>query len=103
MSTFKKMLALVLALTMVFCLAACGNTNNPDDNNDQPNPVDPNPVDPTPAPADTTLVYATATFGQKFSPFFSTTAYDTEVYEMFTGGLLAADRGGAIIMNGIEG
>ena len=35
MSTFKKMLALVLALTMVFCLAACGNTNKPDDN-DQP-------------------------------------------------------------------
>ena len=108
MSTFKKMLALVLALTMVFCLAACGNTNKPGDDKDQPTPdnptpVDPTPVDPTPAPADTTLVYATATFGQKFSPFFSTTAYDTEVYEMFTGGLLAADRGGAIIMNGIEG
>lgn len=108
MSTFKKMLALVLALTMVFCLAACGNTNKPGDDKDQPTPdnptpVDPTPVDPTPTPADTTLVYATATFGQKFSPFFSTTAYDTEVYEMFTGGLLAADRGGAIIMNGIEG
>ena len=31
------------------------------------------------ADAPSTLVYATSTFGQKFSPFFGTTAYDMEV------------------------
>jgi len=52
---------------------------------------------------DSIAVYATSTFGQKFSPFFYTTAYDGEVVEMTTGYLLASDRGGAIIENGIEG
>ncbi|MBQ6322708.1 MAG: ABC transporter substrate-binding protein, partial [Lachnospiraceae bacterium] len=49
------------------------------------------------------LVYATATFGQKFSPFFATTAYDMEVVDLTQVGGLAADRGGAVIFNGIEG
>ena len=58
----------------------------------------------TPAPAaDTTIVYATSTFGQKFSPFFATTAYDMEVVDLTQGLLLAADRGGAIINGGIAG
>lgn len=52
---------------------------------------------------DTTMVYATATFGQKFSPFFATTAYDQDIVDRTQGGLLAADRGGAIIYNGIKG
>ncbi len=50
-----------------------------------------------------TLVYSTATFGQKFSPFFNTVTYDREVSDLVTIGLLAADRGGAIINNGIDG
>ena len=49
------------------------------------------------------LVYATSTFGQKFSPFFATTAYDMEVVDLTQVLALAADRGGAIIYNGIEG
>ena len=49
------------------------------------------------------IVYATATFGQKFSPFFATTAYDMEVVDLTQAGALAADRGGAVIYNGIEG
>ena len=49
------------------------------------------------------LVYATSTFGQKFSPFFATTAYDMEVVDLTQVLALAADRGGAIIENGIEG
>ena len=49
------------------------------------------------------IVYATSTFGQKFSPFFATTAYDMEVVDLTQGGALAADRGGAIIYHGIEG
>ena len=45
------------------------------------------------------LVYATATFGQKFSPFFYTTVYDGELVELVNIYLLAADRGGAVLNN----
>lgn len=100
MSNIKKILALVLALVMVFALCACGesNTTAPEESKA--------PAEETQAPVEentSTLVYATSTFGQKFSPFFYTTAYDEEVVSSFTGGLLADDRGGAIIHHGIEG
>ena len=49
------------------------------------------------------LVYGTASFGQKFSPFFNTTAYDREVVDLVVAPLLATDRGGAVIHNGIDG
>ena len=65
-------------------------------------------VEPTPAPvvekaAPKKMVYATSSFGMKFSPFFAATAYDQEVVDFTQGGLLAADRGGAIIYDGING
>ena len=100
MSNIKKILALVLALVMVFALCACGESNTPAPDESKA------PVEESKAPVEentSTLVYATSTFGQKFSPFFYTTAYDEEVVSSFTGGLLAADRGGAIIHHGIEG
>ena len=101
MSNIKKILALVLALVMVFALCACGESNTPAPAESEAPTAEPE------APAveenTSTLVYATSTFGQKFSPFFYTTAYDEEVVSSFTGGLLAADRGGAIIHHGIEG
>ena len=100
MSNIKKILALVLALVMVFALCACGESNTPAPEESKA------PVEESKAPVEentSTLVYATSTFGQKFSPFFYTTAYDEEVVYNFTGGLLAADRGGAIIHHGIEG
>ena len=100
MSNIKKILALVLALVMVLALCACGNSSTPAPAESEA------PAEETQAPAEentSTLVYATSTFGQKFSPFFYTTAYDEEVVSNFTGGLLAADRGGAIIHHGIEG
>ena len=100
MSNIKKILALVLALVMVFALCACGENNTPAPEESKA------PVEESKAPVEentSTLVYATSTFGQKFSPFFYTTAYDEEVVSSFTGGLLAADRGGAIIHHGIEG
>ena len=56
-----------------------------------------------PAEARGNIVYATSTFGQKFSPFFATTAYDMEVVDLTQAPALAADRGGAVIYNGIEG
>lgn len=100
MSNIKKILALVLALVMAFALCACGESNTPAPEESKA------PVEESKAPVEentSTLVYATSTFGQKFSPFFYTTAYDEEVVSSFTGGLLAADRGGAIIHHGIEG
>ena len=100
MSNIKKILALVLALVMVLALCACGNSSTPAPAESEA------PAEETAAPVEentSTLVYATSTFGQKFSPFFYTTAYDEEVVSSFTGGLLAADRGGAIIHHGIEG
>lgn len=105
----KKKLSSILALLLVLCMAVtlfagCGNTQ--DDPTDPPatNPTD-EPTAPTQGedePADT-LVYATSTFEQKFSTFFATTAYDMEVVDLTTGATLGADRGGAMILNGIEG
>ena len=100
MSNIKKILALVLALVMVFALCACGNSTSAPAESEAPTAE---PEAPAVEENTSTLVYATSTFGQKFSPFFYTTAYDEEVVSNFTGGLLAADRGGAIIHHGIEG
>lgn len=100
MSNIKKILALVLALVMVLALCACGSSTPAPAESEAPTAE---PEAPAVEENTSTLVYATATFGQKFSPFFYTTAYDEEVVSSFTGGLLAADRGGAIIHHGIEG
>ncbi len=100
MSNIKKILALVLALVMVLALCACSSSTPAPAESEAPTAE---PEAPAVEENNSTLVYATATFGQKFSPFFYTTAYDEEVVSNFTGGLLAADRGGAIIHHGIEG
>ena len=79
MSNLNKLLALVLALIMACALTfgAVAET-----------------AEATEERTEGTLVYATSTFGQKFSPFFATTAYDMEVVDLTQIGLLAADRGG---------
>lgn len=58
---------------------------------------------PAPVAKPTTAVFATASFGMKFSPFFAATAYDQDIVDVTQLGLLATDRGGAIIYNGIKG
>ena len=107
MSKLSKILALVLALAMVFALAACGSsTTETPATTETEAPANTGSTEPGTednTPANDTLVYATSTFGQKFSPFFYTTAYDGEVVDMVTISLLASDRGGAVINNGIEG
>ncbi len=113
MSNLKKILALVLALVMVFALAACGESSAPAETPaeapaetpaEAPAEQEAPAEEPAPeTPANNTLVFATSTFGQKFSPFFSTTAYDMDVVNLTQIGLLAADRGGAVIENGIDG
>ena len=128
MSKLRKLLALAVALTMVLSLAACGGSaassaaseapaepaaQSTEESKEAEAPAEESaaesseeaPAEEPAAPAEPrgNIVYATATFGQKFSPFFATTAYDMEIVDLTQVPALAADRGGAVIMNGIEG
>ena len=53
--------------------------------------------------SDTPLVVGYSPFNSKFSPFFSETAYDQDVYAMTQIGLFNSDRVGAPVLNGIKG
>ena len=86
MSNLNKLLALVLALILACALTLSGVAEEAAEER-----------------TEGAMVYSTATFGQKFSPFFYTTVYDGEVVEQVVTSLLAKDRGGAILNNGIEG
>lgn len=99
-----KLMALVLALVMVVSMFA-GCKKADDATTTESNDVTTESNEPTENNSDKadTLVFATATFGQKFSTFFATTAYDMDVVDLTTGGLLMSDREGNIVRNGIEG
>lgn len=106
----KKLMALLLSAGMTLSMiAGCQNSANvdvpdTDTEQDQEQGQEGDTTEPVQtAEGDSTIVYATSTFGQKFSPFFVTTAYDQEVVDLTQGALLQADRGGAVINNGIEG
>ena len=87
----KRALALILSLVMcVGLFTACGEQKNPDGNGDGES-------------KDTPLVVGYSAFNQKFSPFFSETEYDQDVWVMTSLGILNSDRQGQIIMKGIEG
>ena len=89
MKNAKRTLALLLALVMsLSLLAGCGNQGNTSGGAT---------TDETP------LVVGYSPFSSKFSPFFSETTYDQDVYVMTQLGLLTSDRTGAIIYKGIEG
>lgn len=105
---FVKKLALALAAVMVAgSLTACGgnkDTNQPADTSaGTGSVVESSTTDTGNAGADKTLVVGMDTFSSKFSVFFGKSAYDINVAEMTTRYLLSTDRGGAVIMNGIEG
>ena len=92
----KKVLALMLALVMVLTVfAACSKK----------------PGDATGTDATSTdvvsdgskpLVVGYSNFSSKFSPFFSETAYDQDVWKMTSVDLLGTDRLGAIVEKGIN-
>ena len=87
----KRALALILSLVMcVGLFTACGEQKNPDGNGGGES-------------KDTPLVVGYSAFNQKFSPFFSETEYDQDVWYMTSLGMLNSDRQGQIIMKGIEG
>ena len=106
----KKYLALVLALIMcVGLLSGCGQAAAPAaeatkaEAETEPAAEAVAEAEPAETNADTPLVVGYSPFNEKFSPFFSETAYDQDVYAMTQISLLTSDRQGAIIMNGIEG
>ena len=89
MKNAKRTLALLLALVMsLSLLAGCGTQGNTSGGA---------------TTGETPLVVGYSPFSSKFSPFFSETAYDQDVWVMTQIGLLTSDRTGAIIYKGIEG
>ncbi|MBQ0071186.1 MAG: hypothetical protein KBS81_04920, partial [Spirochaetales bacterium] len=100
----KKVLAIALvALVAVSAIFAQGQTATTPTPAPAATPAATPAAAPAPVAKPTTAVYATASFGMKFSLFFAATAYDQDIVSLTSGGLLAADRGGAIIYNGIKG
>ena len=79
---------LALALSVVMCLSLVVGCGKKDGGN---------------SGAKDTLVVGYSPFSSKFSPFFSETAYDRDVYTMTALGLLTSDRTGAIVEKGIKG
>ena len=120
MKNTTKLLALFLALVMCVCVFAACTDKKGDGTDTTAAAGDAASTDAeskdggdTPAPANngedyadddnSTLVVGYSPFSQKFSPFFSETAYDADAYAMTQVGLLTSDRTGAIIYKGIEG
>ncbi len=104
----KKLLAMLLSAGMTLSMiAGCQNTANvdvPDTDTEQDQGQEGDVAEPVQTTeGDTTIVYATSTLGQKFSPFFATVAYDQEIVDITQAPILATDRGGAVIQKGIEG
>lgn len=84
----KKTIALVLALLMCLALfAGCGNSSGGGKG----------------SASDKTLVVGYSNFSSKFSPFFSETAYDQDVWAMTAVNLLDIDRQGAVVEKGKTG
>lgn len=101
-SFFKKLSLGLAAVMTVASLSACGKDNTSSDGANTETGASESTEVSTSTGADT-LVVGKDTFGSKFSPFFATLAYDQDVSDMVSIGLLASDREGNIVMKGIEG
>ncbi|MBR1757897.1 MAG: ABC transporter substrate-binding protein [Lachnospiraceae bacterium] len=110
MKKLSKIVALLLVLVMVASsLAGCGQGNDTpaETTTKQDSAAETTTKSEEPAQNtknDTTpLVVGYSPFSEKFSPFFSETAYDQDVWAMTQISLLTSDRQGAVIQKGIEG
>lgn len=107
----KRLLALLLALTMVFALAACGGApaaeEEPTEEPVAEEPVAEEPTEEAPAeeePANDTMVVSVEQGMEgKFSPFFYLSANDATVVESFTLYTLMSDRVANPVNEAIEG
>lgn len=101
-----RLVALLLALVMcigVFAACSCGSDpEKPEETTKKPDETD-KPADPVDPENTTPLVVGYSPFNEKFSPFFSETAYDKDVWAMTQLGLLNSDRMGTVIEKGING
>ena len=88
----KRTIALVLAL--VLCLALFAGCGSKQEASGSEEPA---------ATGDKPLVVGYSNFSSKFSPFFSETAYDQDVWAMTSVNLLETDRQGAIVEKGKTG
>lgn len=104
MKKHLRILALLMAMTMVFALTACGDKEEPDVTTAPAADATTAPTAaPTEEPEKQTLVVGYSNFNAKFSPFFNSTAYDLDVAAMTSVNLLDIDREGNVFLNGIEG
>ncbi|WMC94270.1 ABC transporter substrate-binding protein [Kineothrix sp. MB12-C1] len=102
----KRIISLMLASVMVIStLAACGSGNAGTAPAEEAAVEETEATDESAAQtgSDTPLVVGYRPFSEKFSMFFSESAYDKEVASLTAAMLLDVDRAGAAVMNGIEG
>jgi len=95
-----RILSLIVIVSMLAGISAgCAKKAKTSDTTTKPETTET-----TAAPVNLTpLVVGYSTFSQKFSPFFSDSAYDADVAAMTSVSLLTTDRTGAIVYKAIEG
>ena len=90
----KKVIAILVALVMALaCLTACGGGGGGEDASGKASDAN---AESKP------LVVGYSNFSSKFSPFFSETGYDQDVWAMTSVNLLDVDRLGAIVEKGVS-
>ena len=92
MNKLRKRLSIFCALAVICSMAVGCGKENPEQTNTTAS-----------TQGSDTLVVGTLNFDGKFSPFFYTNAYENDVLELVHVNLLATDREGAVILNGIQG
>ncbi|MBD5098591.1 MAG: ABC transporter substrate-binding protein [Clostridiales bacterium] len=105
MKNAKKLLALLLALVMCLgMLSACGSKPNSDaDPTATPDSNASEPGTDEQGPKLDTLTVGTSYFDGKFSSFFYTNAYESDVLSFIVGGMYGTDRVGAPVFKALTG
>ena len=101
----RKLLALLLALSLAFGLAGCGQTAPASSNQSNP---DQTSADTAPEPLPEleegeALEVGCSEFAGQFSPFYAALTSDRDAVELTQIRLLTCDRAGAPVLQGIEG